>query len=128
MQKIISTFWGYFYGVVRFSAVDSILVFRAVGLLGFTIYVMGFFCLCTGRLTSSPPAYFLLVFSASTCVLISLLVDFNLSAALIHCFYVVMVLGRAVLRWRQHRSNRPRSPGGLFITTQSLVQPSRHVS
>lgn len=91
-----------------FSTIDSVLICRAVGLIGFAIYVLGFFCLCTGRLNSSTPAYFVLVFVASSCVMVSLMVDFNLSAALIQLFYIVMSLGGVALRWRQYRSNRPQ--------------------
>lgn len=87
----------FFHGPDAFS-VETLC--RAIGLLGFAIYVCGFFCLCTGRLDSTRPAYFALVFAASSCVLISLSVDFNLSAALIQAFYVVMSLGGMALRWR----------------------------
>lgn len=94
----------YFMAWYDFSIVDNIVFFRAMGLVGFTLYVCGFLCLCTGRLTSSTPAYFLLVFCASSCVLVSLVADFNLSAALIQSFYIVMSLGGAALRWRQYRT------------------------
>lgn len=89
-----------------FSTIDGVLVCRAVGLVGFSIYVLGFFCLCTGRLTSSTPVYFMLTFCAASCVMVSLLVDFNLSAALIQAFYIVMSLAGALKRWRQYRFNR----------------------
>lgn len=79
---------------------------QAVGLIGFLIYVGGFFCLCTGRLSSATPAYFLLIFAASSCVMVSLLADFNLSAALIQAFYIVMSLGGIALRWRSWRAAR----------------------
>lgn len=73
---------------------------RTVGLIGFLIYVSGFFCLCTGRLDSTSPAYFMLVLTASICVMVSLYVDFNLSAAMIQGFYIVMSLGAIFKRWR----------------------------
>lgn len=60
-----------------------------VGIVGVAIYVTGFFCLCTGRLTSQRTLYFVLTFTASSCVMISLFADFNLSAALIQGFYVM---------------------------------------
>ena len=63
----------------------------------------GFFCLCTGRIDSRRPAYFILVLLASSCVLVSLSVDFNLSAALIQCFYIAMSLGAVALRLRTWR-------------------------
>ncbi|MEM7722430.1 MAG: hypothetical protein AAF376_08650 [Pseudomonadota bacterium] len=71
---------------------------RAMGLLGFFLYAGGFFCLSTGRIHSSEPRYFVLVFAASSCVLVSLWADFNLSAALIQTFYLLMSLGGILLR------------------------------
>lgn len=71
---------------------------RAIGLIGFATYVTGFFCLSTGRLDSRRPLYFGLVLFASTCVMVSLLADFNLSAALIQGFYIVMSVGALILR------------------------------
>lgn len=79
---------------------------RAIGLIGFIIYVGGFFCLCTGRLTSTTPAYFLLILAASSCVMVSLMADFNLSAALIQSFYIVMSTGGIALRWRSWHAFR----------------------
>ena len=73
-------------------------LFRAVGLIGFCIYVAAFLALCAGRLDSSGVFYFGLVFAASCSVLLSLSVDFNLSAALIQGFYVVMSLGAIISR------------------------------
>lgn len=73
---------------------------RAIGILGFAIYVFGFMCLSLGKLDSTRPKYFALVLAASTCVLISLWADFNLSAALIQIFYILMSLGAIAMRWR----------------------------
>lgn len=81
---------------------DVTLLCRAVGLVGFSVYVIGFFGLCTGRLSSATPRYFCLTFVASTCVMISLMADFNLSAALIQGFYIIMSLGGIALRKRRH--------------------------
>lgn len=80
------------------SSADIITLCRAIGLLGFAIYVVGFFCLCTGRLDSTRSLYFALVLAASSCVMISLWADFNLSAALIQGFYILMSLGGLALR------------------------------
>ena len=76
-------------------------VCRFVGIIGFAIYVIGFLCLSTGRLNSSKPLYFGLVLAASCCVMISLVVDFNLSAALIQGFYILMSAGGLIMRRRQ---------------------------
>lgn len=74
---------------------------RGIGLLGFCLYVGAFFALSMGRLDSSQPRYFVLVLTASTCVLVSLWADFNLSAALIQSFYIVMSMGAIIRRFRQ---------------------------
>jgi len=76
---------------------------RAVGLIGFLIYVGAFFALSLGRLSSAQPLYFALVLVASSCVLVSLWADFNLSAALIQGFYIAMSLGAIGLRLSRRR-------------------------
>ncbi len=91
-------------------SLDSGLLPRSIGLLGVCLYVGGFFALCTGKLTSATPPYFLLIFTASTCVLISLTEDFNLSAALIQSFYIVMSLGGILFRWRSWRAKSSTPP------------------
>lgn len=79
---------------------------RAVGLVGVGIYVTGFFYLCSGKLDSRKPTYFCLSFSAASCVMVSLIADFNLSAALIQVFYATMSLGGIARRLRLSRSTR----------------------
>lgn len=81
-----------------FSFLDYIFLSRAAGLIGFAVYVCGFFCLSTGRLDSSKPIYFALTLTAASCVLLSLWADFNLSAALIQIFYIFMSIGGIILR------------------------------
>lgn len=80
------------------TQIDLATTCRAIGLFGFATYVTGFFLLCSGRLNSSRPLYFGIVFVASTCVMISLLADFNLSAALIQGFYMTMSVGALLVR------------------------------
>ncbi len=80
------------------SDLDFITICRALGLVGFAIYVIGFFCLSVGKLDSSRPLYFAMVFVASSCVMMSLWADFNLAAALIQGFYIAMSLGGMFLR------------------------------
>ena len=86
------------------AALDLQTVCRAVGLVGFLIYVCAFFALSMGRLQSAHVSYFVLVLVASSCVMISLWADFNLSAALIQSFYIAMSLGAIGLRWRRKRN------------------------
>lgn len=84
---------------------DFLIICRATGLVGFAIYVVGFFLLSVGRLNSSQPIYFGMVLAASSCVLVSLWADFNLAAALIQGFYILMSIGGIVIRRAQ--SARP---------------------
>ncbi|MEM8576244.1 MAG: hypothetical protein AAGF60_00180 [Pseudomonadota bacterium] len=87
-----------------FSTLDADTLCRVTGLVGFLIYVCGFLALSLGRLTSATPAYFVLVLTASSCVMISLWADFNLSAALIQGFYITISLGAIGLRWGRRRA------------------------
>lgn len=80
------------------TALDILVLCRAIGLLGFGIYVIGFLGLSLGKLDSRQPRYFGMVLAASSCVMISLWADFNLSAALIQGFYIVMSVGGLILR------------------------------
>ncbi len=80
------------------TSIDLQLFCRAVGLVGFAIYVIGFLCLSLGKLDSSRPLYYGMVLAASSCVMVSLWADFNLSAALIQGFYIVMSFGGLILR------------------------------
>ncbi|MEO0936994.1 MAG: hypothetical protein AAFY38_02445 [Pseudomonadota bacterium] len=81
------------------STLDLDTLCRCIGLIGFMIYVSAFFALSLGRLDSSRPAYFVLVLIASSCVMVSLLAKFNLSAALIQSFYIFISAGAIALRW-----------------------------
>ena len=76
---------------------------RAVGLLGFAIYVLAFFALSIGKLDSTRPVYFMLVLIASSCVLVSLWADFNLAAALIQAFYIAISTCAILIRLRRWR-------------------------
>ncbi|MEM7075030.1 MAG: hypothetical protein AAF484_08080 [Pseudomonadota bacterium] len=78
--------------------IDFDFMCRAIGLIGFSLYVIGFFLLSTGRLDSRRPVYFKLTLIAASCLLVSLSVDFNLSAAMIQLFYVLMSLGAIAKR------------------------------
>ena len=81
-----------------FLATDLDTLCRAAGLLGFAIYVTAFFLLSIGKLDSKRPAYFAMVFVASSCVMASLMTEFNLAAALIQGFYIAMSFGGLLLR------------------------------
>ncbi|WP_135505080.1 CBU_0592 family membrane protein [Roseovarius aestuariivivens] len=97
--------------------VDIVLLCRVVGILGFSLYVIGFFLLCSGRLDSRGPTYFLFILSASSCVMISLVVDFNLGAALIQFFYFMMALITVSRHYRGWRFNK-----ALLLTPSQRVR------
>lgn len=90
------------------TELDILTICRALGLIGFAIYVVGFFGLSIGRLDSKRPLYFCLVLVASSCVMASLWADFNLAAALIQGFYIAMSLGGILLR-RKPSQPQPRA-------------------
>ncbi|MEL6532783.1 MAG: hypothetical protein AAFQ06_07055 [Pseudomonadota bacterium] len=75
---------------ISFEDYDLLILCRSIGLVGFSTYVMAFTALSLGWLDSKRPLYFALVLFASTCVLISLSVEFNLASALIQSFYIVI--------------------------------------
>lgn len=79
------------------------LICRLIGLFGVLLYIAGFLLLSAGKVDSSKPGYFTLVFLAACCVMISLCIDFNMSSALIQLFYIAMSLGAILLRIRSRR-------------------------
>ncbi|TCP42318.1 CBU_0592 family membrane protein [Rhodovulum marinum] len=118
---------------VAFSVTADALC-RAVGLMGFALYVAGFYCLSVGRIDTQRPLYFGLVLAASTCVMVSMIADFNLSAALIQGFYMMMSLGAICLRWRAWASNalpaktaRPGASASHGSRTGIACQPAMEV-
>ncbi|MEM6375556.1 MAG: hypothetical protein AAF686_04905 [Pseudomonadota bacterium] len=86
---------------------DFDMLCRLTGLFGVLLYVTGFLLLSSGRIDSSRPGYFVLIFIAATCVMVSLCVDFNMSSALIQLFYMLMSVGGIVLRTRKKRRAAP---------------------
>jgi len=87
-------------------------IYRAIGVAGFVIYVVSFFLLSMGRLTSDSTWFFTLNFSAACCVLVGLTVEFNLGSALIQTFYIAISLGgiaRCARRAVKRHSERRRS-------------------
>lgn len=61
-----------------------------IGVLGFFLYVSTYTMLTLRVLSSASVTYFVLNLTASSCVLIGLMVSFNLAAALIQTFWVIM--------------------------------------
>ena len=81
-----------------FTALDAETLCRALGLVGFSLYVIAFTGLGTGRLSSEQPLYFVIVLTAASSVLASLWVDFNLPSALIQIFYVIVSITAIFIR------------------------------
>ncbi|MEW9921004.1 hypothetical protein AB2B41_15435 [Marimonas sp. MJW-29] len=67
-------------------------VAELVGVLGFFLYVSAYTLLTLRVITPATVTYFILNLTASSCVLIGLSASFNLAAALIQSFWVVMSL------------------------------------
>ena len=80
--------------------------FEMVGVFGFGIYVMNYTLLTFRKLDSADAAYFVLNLAAASCVLVGLLVSFNMASAMIQLFWVVISTSAIVLRLRRKRQRR----------------------
>ena len=80
---------------------DSVL--QAAGVVGFGLYVLNYSLLTFGALTSRCRVYFAINTAAALLVLAGLTVAFNLAAALIQCFWVVISLTGIILRSKPRR-------------------------
>lgn len=65
-------------------------VLDAIGVMGFGLYVINYSLLTFRRINSQAMTYFAVNWVAATCVLIGLLGAFNLAAALIQVFWIVI--------------------------------------
>lgn len=65
-------------------------VFNVIGLFGFVLYILNYTLLTLHWRTSNSATYFGINLAAASCVLIGLVASFNLAAALIQIFWVVM--------------------------------------
>ncbi|WP_270725028.1 CBU_0592 family membrane protein [Shimia sp. Alg240-R146] len=80
---------------------------QKVGVCGFSLYIVAFTCLQTGKVCGNSALYTGLVVCAASCVLISLASAFNLAAFLIQSSYVLIGLfglGRRFMKWRSDRA------------------------
>lgn len=63
---------------------------ETIGVLGFIFYMLSYFLLLIGKIDGTNNSYILMNFVAASCVLISLIHNFNLASALIQIFWIVI--------------------------------------
>ena len=79
--------------------VSNPIIYESIGVFGFALYVFNYTLLTFRKINSAAPLYFALNLCAASCVLIGLLVSFNLASALIQVFWVAISLTAIGLRW-----------------------------
>lgn len=73
-----------------------------LGNIGFLLIVGSYFLLQVGRVSGNSPAYALTNAGGAALVLVSLYFDFNLSAALVEFFWLVIsLMGPAIRFWKR---------------------------
>lgn len=78
-------------------------VLEAVGIIGFGLYVLNYTLLTVHKVNSTQLSYFLINLLAATCVLIGLSTAFNLAAALIQIFWIMISITAIILRLAKNR-------------------------
>ena len=78
-------------------------VIGVIGVIGFSLYVMNYCLLTFHRLTSHSKLYFVINLMAASMVLIGLTHSFNLAAALIQLFWIVISTTAIIVRLRQSK-------------------------
>ena len=67
---------------------------QSIGVLGFVLYMLAYYLLLTGKIEGTDNSYIVMNFMAATCVLISLIHNFNLASALIQiCWIAISIVG-----------------------------------
>lgn len=92
--------------------VFSPLIFEAIGIAGFILYVANYAMLTLRVINGHSVIYFAINLAASSAVLIGLSVSFNLAAAMIQIFWVVMSLIGIAIHLRRARTH-DTEVGGL---------------
>lgn len=102
-------------------------VFDAIGVVGFGLYVLNYTLLTWHKVTSDQIMYFAVNLAAATLVLIGLTGAFNLAAALIQVFWIVISIIAIRIRLRQVRpvARHPRAPLPPEILTKVTAIESR---
>jgi hypothetical protein len=78
-------------------------VVNVIGVIGFSLYVMNYCLLTFHQLTSHSKLYFVINLMAASMVLIGLTHSFNLAAALIQLFWIVISTTAIIVRLRQSK-------------------------
>ena len=86
-------------------------IFEAIGIAGFALYVLNYGLLTFKQGTSESKCYFMLNMIAASCVLIGLTHSFNLASTLIQMFWIVI---SCVAKKRRLRSKGSRQSGARF--------------
>ena len=82
----------------------EIQLFELLGVFGFALYVLNYTMLTLRYISGDCMTYFAINLTAATCVLLGLSVSFNLAAALIQGFWVLMSLLGIALRLTRIRT------------------------
>ncbi len=81
---------------------------QAIGVLGFMIYVGGFFSIQSGLMCGNGICFPVLQVIAASCVLISLTSAYNLAAFMIQTSYIAIGLFGIVIRCKRPKSGQTR--------------------
>lgn len=76
-------------------------LFDAIGLAGFGIYVLNYLALTFHIMRTDSALYFGMNLIAASCVMIGLIVSFNLASALIQGFWIALSIIGIVIRLRR---------------------------
>ena len=87
---------------------------QTIGVLGFVFYMLSYFLLLIGKIGGTDNTYILMNFLAASCVLISLIHNFNLASALIQIFWIAISIVGLV---RYNLLLKPSSKPGLGADT-----------
>lgn len=82
-------------------------LYDAIGVAGFGLYVLNYSLLTFQRVRSEQASYFALNWLAASMVLIGLINAFNLAAALIQIFWIVISTVGMFIRLRKKRTIAP---------------------
>ena len=86
---------------------------QPIGIVGFMLYIGGFFSIQSGILCGNSIAFSALQVVAASCVLISLTSAYNLPSFMIQVSYIAIGLFGIALRLRRFRPPRHRSQTSL---------------
>ncbi len=96
------------YNVIEFIRAYPDLA-EFIGVIGFMLYIGGFFSVQSGILCGNGIPFPMLQVCAASCVLVSLSSAYNLPSFMIQTSYIAIGLFGIALRLRRVRSNRVRS-------------------